>query len=581
MDDDSPDDVALRTLTRQLFPDHGLGRDTAGDRDTVRSITADDIRRFHGDHYTTGSTVVAVAGEIDHDDIVDAVVDRLRRPARGRRAGASPAPRRASATASPSTTTPSRSTSPSVAARCAATTLIARFSTSSTTSSAAGCRAACSTRSASVAGSPTASTRRPSSYADVGAWSVYAGSMPEHAGEVERLIHSEIERLVSGGITAEELDVAVGYLTGAYQLGLEDTAARMSRLGGMLITLGKVHSVEEQLARWENVTLDDAKRVIADVFGAAAPVTVTVGPRSDSTSTDDGAQDGPVAVIGTGVIGGGMAVNLLRNGHEVAVWNRTAEHAAERRRRRCDVGGDPCRCGSRRRRRVRGDSRRRLVAIGVARRRRHHRRFGGVGDARHVGDAVAGLGRRARRRLPRRRAGRSSTCRSPAAAPAPRAARSIMLAGGDAAALASIADVLDAVSSTRPALRSRRQRNAVQARAQRSAGDPPRRLRRGDGDGPCRRTRSRRGRPGARRSARRAGHARWPGRADQQLPERANFALALGAQGPALRVGDGRRRADADARRRGGRDSPPPRPTGLGDRDWTVVAAAPPTSDAP
>ena len=90
-------------------------------------------------------------------------------------------------------------------------------------------------------------------------------------------IHREIERLVSAGITPEELDVAVGYLTGAYQLGLEDTAARMSRLGGMLFTLGKVHSVEEQLARWEHVTLDDAKRVITEVF-AAAPVTVTVGP---------------------------------------------------------------------------------------------------------------------------------------------------------------------------------------------------------------------------------------------------------------------------------------------------------------
>ena len=32
MDDDSPDDVALRTLARQLFGDHGLGRDTAGER---------------------------------------------------------------------------------------------------------------------------------------------------------------------------------------------------------------------------------------------------------------------------------------------------------------------------------------------------------------------------------------------------------------------------------------------------------------------------------------------------------------------------------------------------------------------
>jgi 3-hydroxyisobutyrate dehydrogenase len=36
-----------------------------------------------------------------------------------------------------------------------------------------------------------------------------------------------------------------------------------------------------------------------------------------------------VAVIGTGVIGGGMAVNLLRHGHEVVVWNRTTERAAD------------------------------------------------------------------------------------------------------------------------------------------------------------------------------------------------------------------------------------------------------------
>ena len=35
-----------------------------------------------------------------------------------------------------------------------------------------------------------------------------------------------------------------------------------------------------------------------------------------------------VAVIGTGVIGGGIAVNLLRNGFDVTVWNRTPERAA-------------------------------------------------------------------------------------------------------------------------------------------------------------------------------------------------------------------------------------------------------------
>ena len=36
---------------------------------------------------------------------------------------------------------------------------------------------------------------------------------------------------------------------------------------------------------------------------------------------------GRVAVLGTGIMGGPMARNLLRAGHEVTVWNRTARKA--------------------------------------------------------------------------------------------------------------------------------------------------------------------------------------------------------------------------------------------------------------
>jgi predicted Zn-dependent peptidase len=102
--------------------------------------------------------------------------------------------------------------------------------------------------------------------------------MPEHAREVHGLVLREVERLVDGGVTDDELAIAVGYLTGAYEMGLEDTGARMSRLGGMLITTGAVRAVEDQLARWERVTLADTARVIANVYGAAAPITVAVGP---------------------------------------------------------------------------------------------------------------------------------------------------------------------------------------------------------------------------------------------------------------------------------------------------------------
>jgi len=43
MDDDSPDDVAHRMFASQLFADHPLGRETAGDRDTVQAINAAEV----------------------------------------------------------------------------------------------------------------------------------------------------------------------------------------------------------------------------------------------------------------------------------------------------------------------------------------------------------------------------------------------------------------------------------------------------------------------------------------------------------------------------------------------------------
>src|SRR4029079_4161633 len=73
MDDDSPDDVAHRAFMRHLFPDHPLGRETAGSVDTVQAVTPDDVREFFGAHYCAGSTVVVVTGHLDHDETLEQV----------------------------------------------------------------------------------------------------------------------------------------------------------------------------------------------------------------------------------------------------------------------------------------------------------------------------------------------------------------------------------------------------------------------------------------------------------------------------------------------------------------------------
>src|SRR6478609_5180745 len=48
-----------------------------------------------------------------------------------------------------------------------------------------------------------------------------------------------------------------------------------------------------------------------------------------------------VAVLGTGVMGAGMARSLLRGGHEVAVWNRTLEKAEPLAADGATVSADP------------------------------------------------------------------------------------------------------------------------------------------------------------------------------------------------------------------------------------------------
>jgi len=71
--------------------------------------------------------------------------------------------------------------------------------------------------------------------------------------------------------------VAVGYLTGSYELGLDDTGARMARLGDALVTVGEVIPVDEQIRRWRAVDHEAVRRVLDRVFGAPRRL-VAVGP---------------------------------------------------------------------------------------------------------------------------------------------------------------------------------------------------------------------------------------------------------------------------------------------------------------
>jgi predicted Zn-dependent peptidase len=115
------------------------------------------------------------------------------------------------------------------------------------------------------------------SFSDTGSYSISTSTHPRHADEVVSLVMAELRSIVADGITDDELDIARGYLTGSYELGLEDTGSRMARNAGLLCTRGRIEPVEDQVARWMAVGQDDVRRVIDRVF-TAAPLVISVGP---------------------------------------------------------------------------------------------------------------------------------------------------------------------------------------------------------------------------------------------------------------------------------------------------------------
>ncbi len=70
---DSPRAKAAMLLDAALWPDQALGRDIAGSEETVMALTRDEMLAYHDRQYVARNTVVAVAGNIDHSEIVDQV----------------------------------------------------------------------------------------------------------------------------------------------------------------------------------------------------------------------------------------------------------------------------------------------------------------------------------------------------------------------------------------------------------------------------------------------------------------------------------------------------------------------------
>jgi len=279
MRDDTPDDLVHDVFAGALFPEHPLGREISGSQDTIGAVTRDQIAEYHAAHYVPSNVVVAVAGNVDHDAVVERVRAVLPTTAATR-----PARINGAEQGSPNTFArvdrPLEQSHVVLGNRALRRDDPDRFALSVVDQVLGGgmsSRLFQEVREKRGLAYSVFSYR--SAFEETGALAVYCATAPERVEETLDVVRAELDRLVAdGGVSAKELAGAKGHLTGSLALSLESSSSRMNRMGRSELTMGEIPSLDWVVEQVDAVTPDDVSRVIDRVLGRGERTLALVGP---------------------------------------------------------------------------------------------------------------------------------------------------------------------------------------------------------------------------------------------------------------------------------------------------------------
>ena len=70
---DTPDDIIFDHFQETAYPSQPMGRPVLGSEEIIRTLPREALVGYMRRHYTTGNTVVAAAGNLDHEHVLDLV----------------------------------------------------------------------------------------------------------------------------------------------------------------------------------------------------------------------------------------------------------------------------------------------------------------------------------------------------------------------------------------------------------------------------------------------------------------------------------------------------------------------------
>jgi predicted Zn-dependent peptidase len=268
MYEDDPQDKVFDVLGEAVFGTHPLGRAIIGRAEVVAGTPADGLREFWSDRYVSRNIVVAAAGSLDHDALVEQIA-----AAQAARSDA-PVP---VAVAPPGVELERRVRfieketeqyhlclgGPGIPRdddRRFALRVLDNILGGSSSS-----RLFQEVREKRGLAYSVYSFQ--SLYAETGQVGLYLGTRPDNVGRAMAVVADELERFRTEPATTEELDRSKENVKGRLVLALESTTARMNRLGSSILSGLPLLSVDEMVERIDAVTIADLEQLAHELYG--------------------------------------------------------------------------------------------------------------------------------------------------------------------------------------------------------------------------------------------------------------------------------------------------------------------------
>jgi predicted Zn-dependent peptidase len=283
MYEDDPQDTVFDVLGEAVFGGHPLGWPIIGRAPVIRDTPVEAIASFHATRYVPGSVVVAAAGSVDHDGIVELAERTLGADRRGLTApapGPAPGEPRATVRFQRKDTEQCHVCLGGLGIprhderRFAARVLDAIFGGLSSSRLFQAVR-----EERGLAYSVYSFSGQ---FADTGQIGLYLGTRPDNLAEAMRVVAEELERLRQSPAGEEELVRARENVKARVILSLESTGARMNRLGTSLLFGLPLLDPDEIMARIDAVSLDDLRGLTEELWAPERLSAAGIGPDEDA-----------------------------------------------------------------------------------------------------------------------------------------------------------------------------------------------------------------------------------------------------------------------------------------------------------